>query len=72
MNEVFSKRLKDALDLRNVTQRELASRIGLTEVAVSRYANGLRMPRADVFFEICEVLNVSPDFLMGKTRGVKV
>ena len=70
--ELFGKRLKDALDPRNMSQRELASRIGLTEVAVSRYANGFRMPKADIFMQICNVLNVEAGFLMGTKRGIKV
>lgn len=70
--ELFGKRLDIALEIRGVTQRELASLLNTTEVTVSRYVNGDRMPKDDVFMQICDVLNVEAGFLMGTKRGIKV
>lgn len=70
--EIFGKRLDIALELRGVTQKELASLINTTEDTISRYVKGERMPKADVFMQICDALNVETGFLMGTKRGIKV
>jgi transcriptional regulator with XRE-family HTH domain len=49
----IDKYLKEA----GMTQRELAERIGTTEVSVSRYISGSRVPKAPVCIQIAEVLN---------------
>lgn len=58
-------RIKILLDRRGMSQRELADRIGCTEVSVSRYITGARMPKAPTLARIAKVLNVSADMLLG-------
>lgn len=41
--EIFSKRLKSSMG--KMTQRQLAAKVGTTEVTVSRWLNGSRIPR---------------------------
>lgn len=62
---VFATRLKTVLDLRGMTQRELAEKTGITEVSISRYINGSRIPRGPQIAFISEVLKVTTDFLLG-------
>ena len=61
---VFSERLKELLDKRGMSQRELADKIGTTEVSVSRYIKGERTPKGPVITKIAQVLNVSTDYLL--------
>lgn len=61
----FGRRIKLALDANGMTQRELAKKIKVTEVSVSRYITGNRIPRAPILMEMARVLGVSCDFLMG-------
>lgn len=51
----------------DITQRELASRVGLTEVTMSRYINGLRQPTAYALYRISRALGCKMEDLM---RGV--
>lgn len=63
--KIFTERLNEMLDKRGMTQRELADKIGTTEVSVSRYINGERTPKGPVITKIAQVLNVSTDYLLG-------
>lgn len=60
------------LERRHMTQRELAISTNLTEAAVSRYISGLREPRAITIARIAEVLEVTPQELLGTPSGSDV
>ena len=59
------------LKQRGMTRRELAERTGLTEVAIGRYINGEREPKAVTLSAIAVELGVSMDELMGTEAGSK-
>ena len=59
----ISKRLKKL----GMTQRMLADKVGTTEVTISRYVNGERIPKASVMVKIAEVLKTTTTELMGET-----
>lgn len=63
---IFTERLRDLIEDRCITQRELAQDVGVTEVTISRYTNGGRMPRVDIIGRIAEALGASTDYLLGK------
>ena len=50
--------LKKILKDRGLTQKELAKRTGITESAISRYANNNRSPCYANLMKIIEVLNI--------------
>ena len=52
----FSQRLAALLAERNMTQLELAARIGVTRAAMSRYVSGEREPRLVTLVRIAEDL----------------
>lgn len=62
---VFTDRLAEMLERRGMTQRELADKIDKTEVSVSRYISGQRVPKATVLLKIAQALNVQADYLIG-------
>jgi transcriptional regulator with XRE-family HTH domain len=43
----------------NLTQRELAERLGVTDRAISKWENGRGMPDLSLLVPLCEVLNIS-------------
>lgn len=43
----------------NLTQQELANKLGITDRAVSHWENGRSMPDVSLFKDICEILGVS-------------
>lgn len=65
MKAEFADRLKESIQDRGITQRMLATLTGTTEVSVSRWANGSRLPNTDALYKMCKVLDVSADYLLG-------
>lgn len=49
----------------NMTQAQLAQKLGLTKSVISAYETGLRLPSYDVLIHIARIFNVSTDFLLG-------
>ncbi|MCI6584236.1 MAG: helix-turn-helix domain-containing protein [Mobiluncus sp.] len=50
------------------TQEELAEKAGISQVALSRYENGLREPEPDVITRFTDIFGVTRDFLMHDFR----
>ena len=70
--EKFSYRLTVLLDENNMTQTQLAKKIGTSNVTICRYLTGERTPRIDVLTKIAYVFNVSLDYLLGLSEDKKV
>jgi transcriptional regulator with XRE-family HTH domain len=49
-----------------MTQEVLAERINVTKVSVSGYETGNRLPDIRLLSKICDVLQCSADYLLGK------
>lgn len=52
----------------DITQEELAGRLGITQAALSRYENDLREPDDEMLEKLGEVLGVTPEFLRHEFR----
>ena len=65
MRDFFIKRLIELMEEKDMTQCELANLIGTTNVTISRYVNGDRIPRIEIVAKIAEVFDVSIDYLLG-------
>ena len=61
----FSKILRDLRKEHNLTQQQLADRLGITKSAVSMYENGHREPN----FTIAEALERAFDIDLSKLKG---
>ena len=71
--KLFGTRLRQMLEERNMSQVELATRIGKTTRIVSMYLAGERTPRADVLTRIAEVLGTTTDYLcIGTQPGLGI
>ena len=70
--EKFSYRLTVLLDEHNMSQTQLAKKVGTTNVTICRYINGERIPRIDVASKIASVFNVSLDYLLGISESVDI
>ena len=64
MERTFNEGLLKLIQTKNLTQKELASKAGVTEAAMSHYLKGDRFPRASVLARIAEALGTSSDYLM--------
>ena len=67
MNSMFCGILKENLESKGITQRELAEAIGVTDTTISRYVCGDRIPKATEIVKIADYLNISADYLLGQS-----
>jgi transcriptional regulator with XRE-family HTH domain len=68
----ISNRIINALNRTGISQRQLADATGMTEVSISRYVKGKRIPSAEILGRIADVLGVTTDYLItGKTEPTK-
>ena len=61
----LGERIAGLLKQLGITQRELAERIGITEVSMSRYIRGDRTPKGPVVANMATALNTTTDYLLG-------
>lgn len=62
---IFSERLKACRKKHDMTQRELASKLGVASSAIGMYEQGRREPDSDMLLKICSVLDTTTDYLLG-------
>ena len=61
----FNIRLKQIRKQRGLTQKELGKMINTYHQKIQRFESGKNEPDLKDFFNICDVLNVSADYLIG-------
>ena len=66
VKEIFAKRFAEAVDGSQISYAQLAKRLNISKPTVSMYKSGKAMPSLETFYKICEILDVSADFLLGK------
>lgn len=68
----FGEKLKMLRTGQNLTQQQLATRLGVAKSVVSYYESGDRFPSYDVLIKIAHIFNVSTDYLLDIERDRKV
>jgi len=53
---------------KNMTQQELADKVGVTDRAISNWENGRRLPDYSILIKLCEELNISINELLSGER----
>lgn len=61
--------LKEARQLKGITQEQLAKMLGITQGAVAQWENGLTHPSFDMLPKVAEALGMTVDELIGKKAG---
>ncbi len=64
----IQKRLRDEIGASGMTQRELAEKLRINPSTVSKYMRLDKFPALDTFANICEILDVSSDEILGLKR----
>jgi len=62
----FHERLRELRIQKGFSQQDLADRIDQTKQNVSQYERGVRRPNMDKLQELCDIFNVSMDYITGK------
>ncbi len=65
MDSTFGKRLRSARVSLKLTQKELASKIGVKHNSISDWENDKNKPDPDTIELLCGVLEISPNYLLG-------
>ena len=63
--EDIQKRLREAIEYGTISQKELAEKLGINPSTVSKYMRLDKYPSLDTFANICEILDVSADEILG-------
>ena len=70
-NAVFSKNLRYYLNKNNMTQVELAKKLGVGTTSVYNWCNGIKTPRMDKVDAMCELFSCRrSDLIEDKTENV--
>ena len=70
--EIFAQILQSVRLQKGLTQTQLAEKLTVKTKAYGHWETGLRSPDIDDLFELAEALDVSVDFLMGRTDDPRV
>ena len=64
----FCERLAVELKACGLTQKELAEKLNIDPANITNWKKGINLPSLEVFFELCKLLDVSADYLLGLTE----
>ena len=65
----FGERLKEAIQRKGYTQKELSEILGVNQDTITNYVQERSFPKADMLLNICQLLDVSADWLLkGETE----
>lgn len=64
----IGKRIAESRRSAGFTQEELANRLGVTPQALSKWEKGASSPDLEMLTSLCNILEVSADYLVGKKR----
>lgn len=65
MKYEIGNRIRKYREELNLSQKQLAEQIGISNSRVSNWEQGINRPDADMLAKICKALNVSPSLLLG-------
>lgn len=68
----FGENFKKLRKTRNLTQKEMGAKIGISKAVVSKYENGMGYPTYDVLIRIAQYFGVTTDYLLGVASGKTV
>lgn len=65
---MFPERLKAARIQSSLSRSQLASLLGVTKAAITRWESGSREPNFTRLVELCDALDVTCDFMLGRAE----
>lgn len=68
----YTDRLKWIRDIKNVTQKEAATALGIKQQQYARYEKGINIMPVTYLIKLCQFYNVSADYLLGLSNEIKV
>ncbi len=66
--ERYLEIIRELREDRRYTQKEIAEKLGTTQQVYSRYENGINNIPIRHILKLCDIYQVSADFLLGRTE----
>lgn len=64
--ENISKRIKELRKENNLSAKQLAKKIGVSDATIIRWENAKMSPKAEYIVLLCDFFNVSADYILGR------
>ena len=64
--DTFAERLRQTRKDKQMTQEDLAKKVGVNKQSISQYERGVRRPDLDILSKIAQELALTTDYLIGK------
>ena len=64
--KIFQERLIEQRKLNNLTQRQIAEQLNITQPSYIRYENGTSQPSLENLVKLANLFDVSIDYLCGR------
>jgi len=61
----IQNRLREEIKNSNLTQKQIAEKLGVNPSTVSKYVRQDKFPALDTFANLCKILDVSADDILG-------
>ena len=68
----WNKRIKDFREDNDMTQEELATRLGISKRTLLRYESGVSEPTISVLISLSLLFNVSVDYIIGNKDTTEI
>lgn len=66
----IGEKIRELRIAKRMTQRQLADKLDLTKGAISAYEQGAKYPSLEVLVKMCQVFQVSADYLLGLSDNI--
>ena len=63
----IQKRLRETIKLSGISQKDLATAVGVSQQTISKYMRKNIFPALDTFANLCQILNADPAYILGLT-----
>lgn len=67
---IDGSRIKNERLKRGMSQQQLGDLLDVTKVSICGYENGTRTPTMETFLKMVEILEVEPDYLLGRDVNI--
>jgi len=67
---IIGSRIKEKRIQKGLSQEELGKILNVSKVSVCGYESGTRTPTLKTFLQLVDVLEVTPDYLLGRDRKI--
>ncbi len=64
----YNEKMQFIRDSKNITQKEIAEKLGIKQQQYARYEKGINLMPITYIKNVCQILDISADYLLGLTE----